>query len=440
MHNYWLKQYGLAGAYVALPIAPENFEACVAALPLMGFAGANVTVPHKESAFALAGVLDDDARITGAVNTLIFESGAVTGLNTDVKGFAASLAAGLGEAAASAGPVAVLGAGGAARAVVLALARAGAPEIRLVNRTKTRSQALAKTLGQFAKIKLVDWGDWDAAFAGARLLVNTTSLGMTGKPPLELSLDRLPRKPRLPTSFTIRWKRHCSENCACPRSPDHGRAGHADASGGARLCRLVRRDAGGHRRAPRGTRESASSCLKSKGRKPLMIGLTGSIGMGKTETAKLFARLGIPVHGADEVVHQLYDKDGAAVDAIAREFPGTVRDGRVDREALAANVAGDEPAFRRLEAIVHPLVREAELEFLDDAMKRGDDLVVLDIPLLFETGGEKRMDAVVVVSAPPDVQRERVLSRAGHDARKARSHPRTPNSGCGQAQESRFRH
>jgi shikimate dehydrogenase len=192
MHNYWLKKYGLSAAYVALPIAPENFATCIAALPLMGFAGANVTVPHKESAFALAAVVDEDARITAAVNTLFFESGVVTGLNTDVKGFAASLAADLGEASAAAGPVVVLGAGGAARAIVLALARLGAPEIRLVNRTKTRSLALANTLGEFAKITLVDWGDWDAAFVGARLLVNTTSLGMTGKPPLELSLDRLP--------------------------------------------------------------------------------------------------------------------------------------------------------------------------------------------------------------------------------------------------------
>jgi dephospho-CoA kinase len=150
----------------------------------------------------------------------------------------------------------------------------------------------------------------------------------------------------------------------------------------------------------------------------MVIGLTGSIGMGKTETGKLFARLGIPVHGADEVVHRLYDTGGAAVAAIAREFPGTVRDGRVMREALAARVAADEEAFRRLEAIVHPLVREAELAFLDDARKRGDDLVVLDIPLLFETGGEKRMDAVVVVSAPPDVQRERVLSRPGMSLEK----------------------
>ena len=98
-----------------------------------------------------------------------------------------------------------------------------------------------------------------------------------------------------------------------------------------------------------------------------MIGLTGSIGMGKTETGKLFSRLGIPVHGADEVVHRLYDQGGAAVDVIAREFPGTVRDGQVDREALAAKVAGDEVAFRLLEAIVHPLVREAERKFLDDA-------------------------------------------------------------------------
>ena len=150
----------------------------------------------------------------------------------------------------------------------------------------------------------------------------------------------------------------------------------------------------------------------------MVIGLTGSIGMGKTETGKLFARLGIPVHGADEVVHRLYDTGGAAVAAIAREFPGAVRNGRVMREALAARVAADEEAFRRLEAIVHPLVREAELAFLDDARKRGDDLVVLDIPLLFETGGEKRMDAVVVVSAPPDVQRERVLSRPGMSLEK----------------------
>src|ERR1700704_4112883 len=105
-----------------------------------------------------------------------------------------------------------------------------------------------------------------------------------------------------------------------------------------------------------------------------MIGLTGSIGMGKTETGKLFARLGIAVHGADDVVHRLYDKNGAAVDVIAREFPGTVRDGHVMREVLAARLAGDEDAFRRLETLVHPLVREAGREFLKMARERADSV------------------------------------------------------------------
>jgi dephospho-CoA kinase len=147
--------------------------------------------------------------------------------------------------------------------------------------------------------------------------------------------------------------------------------------------------------------------------KPFIIGLTGSIGMGKTETAKLFARLGIPVHDADAVVHALYDQGGAVVESIAKVFPKAVKDGRVDRAALAALLAGDEAAFQRLEAIVHPLVREAERAFLAAAAQRGDSFVVLDIPLLFETGGGSRVDAIVVVSAPADVQRARVLAREG---------------------------
>jgi dephospho-CoA kinase len=149
------------------------------------------------------------------------------------------------------------------------------------------------------------------------------------------------------------------------------------------------------------------------GHKPFVVGLTGSIGMGKSETAKLFARVGIPVHDADAVVHALYEKGGAAVAPIAAAFPGTVKDGRIDRIQLATRLAANEAAFRTLEGIVHPLVRESERSFLAAAAARGDGLVVLDIPLLFETGGEARVDAVVVVSAPADVQRARVLAREG---------------------------
>lgn len=148
-------------------------------------------------------------------------------------------------------------------------------------------------------------------------------------------------------------------------------------------------------------------------RKPFVLGLTGSIGMGKTATAKLFARLGIPVHDADAVVHGLYETGGAAVGPIDASFPGSAKGGRVDRAALASQLAADDAAFQRLEAIVHPLVREAEQKFLEAAAQRGDELVVLDIPLLFETGGAARVDAVLVVSAAPDVQRARVLARKG---------------------------
>ena len=191
LHSHWLKQHGIKGAYVALPIEPANFGRCVATLPLMGFAGASVTVPHKEAAFALASSLDEDSRMTGAVNTLVFKGDGVAGMNTDVRGFAASLAETLGADAARTGPAVVLGAGGAARAIVLALQRAGSPEIRIVNRTPSRSETLARSAG--GAIRSVPWGDWTAALADAGLLVNTTSLGMTGKPPLEIALDRLPQ-------------------------------------------------------------------------------------------------------------------------------------------------------------------------------------------------------------------------------------------------------
>jgi len=190
LHGYWLKQHGIKGNYVPLPIAPENFERCVGALPLMGFAGANVTVPHKEAAFRLATTRDQDAEATGAVNTLVFEGANVTGLNTDVRGFAASLEEAFGAAAARVGPAAVLGAGGAARAIVHALIHAGSPEIRIANRTKVRAEALAGALETRA-IRIVDWGDWQTLLAGSRLLINTTSLGMTGKAKLEIDLAPL---------------------------------------------------------------------------------------------------------------------------------------------------------------------------------------------------------------------------------------------------------
>jgi dephospho-CoA kinase len=140
-----------------------------------------------------------------------------------------------------------------------------------------------------------------------------------------------------------------------------------------------------------------------------IIGLTGSIAMGKTTTARLFAEEGVPVHDADAAVHKLYE--GEAAGLIEAAFPGTARDGKVDRVALGQRVLGDAPALQRLEQIVHPLVRQAEKKFLQEAEANGAPIVVLDIPLLFETGGESRVDATVVVSASAEMQRARVLER-----------------------------
>jgi dephospho-CoA kinase len=149
-----------------------------------------------------------------------------------------------------------------------------------------------------------------------------------------------------------------------------------------------------------------------------VIGLTGSIGMGKTTAALLLRRLGVPVHDADAAVHRLLAKGGAAVPAVDAEFPGVVRKGAVDRKALGARVFGDAEAMRRLERILHPLVRQDSARFLKEARKRGARLAVLDVPLLFEVGRDRDCDATLVVSAPPFVQRARVLARPGMSERR----------------------
>jgi dephospho-CoA kinase len=155
---------------------------------------------------------------------------------------------------------------------------------------------------------------------------------------------------------------------------------------------------------------------KRRGDNVLVIGLTGSIGMGKSTTARFFAEAGVPVHDADMAVHRLYAGDVAAL--IEAEFPGVSNADGIERDKLARRVLGDPEALRRLEGIIHPLVRREEVRFLDEAERAGAPVAVLDIPLLFETGADRRVDAVVVVTAPADVQRERAFRRAGMTEQK----------------------
>jgi dephospho-CoA kinase len=148
----------------------------------------------------------------------------------------------------------------------------------------------------------------------------------------------------------------------------------------------------------------------------LILGLTGSIGMGKSTTAKLFAEAGVPVYDADAAVHKIYE--GEAAPAIEAAFPGTTVDGKVDRARLSAKVVHDPAAMKQLEQIVHPMLGASRRKFFEDAEAAGAPVVVVDVPLLYETGGEKRVDAVVVVTTTPELQRERVLARGTMDEAK----------------------
>jgi shikimate dehydrogenase len=186
LHGLWLQRHGVDGAYLPLPVPPESFETAVRGLVALGFRGANVTIPHKEAAFALCDEVAPAARRMGAVNTLRFEAGRILGSNTDGFGFLENLRAHVPGWRAEAGPAVLLGAGGAARAIAVALLEAGAPEVVLVNRTRARAEALAAAVGGAVTVA-------EAPPLGrAALLVNTTSLGMAGQPPLELDLGPLP--------------------------------------------------------------------------------------------------------------------------------------------------------------------------------------------------------------------------------------------------------
>ncbi|MCI0429607.1 MAG: shikimate dehydrogenase [Rhodospirillales bacterium] len=193
LHGYWLRQYGIDGAYVPLAVRPERLAVALRALSDLGFAGCNLTAPHKESALTVVDEVEQAALPTGAINTVrVRPDGTLFGWNTDIEGYVESLAAALPGWSLVGKPAAVLGAGGAARAVLVALAGLGAAEIRLVNRTSERAEALAKALG--GPIRALPWGRLKEALGGAALLVNTTTLGMAGEPPLVIDLAPLPEE------------------------------------------------------------------------------------------------------------------------------------------------------------------------------------------------------------------------------------------------------
>ncbi len=190
LHNYWLRRYGIRGHYIPMHVVQSDLKAALDMLPRLGFVGINVTIPHKEHVLALADIVTDRAALIGAANTLIFrKDGRIHADNTDGSGFIANLRQNAPAWQPASGPAAVLGAGGASRAVIAALIEVGVPEIRVANRTRPRAETLRSDFG--AKIVVVDWVQAGNMLEDAATVVNTTSLGMTGKPDFRVPLDAL---------------------------------------------------------------------------------------------------------------------------------------------------------------------------------------------------------------------------------------------------------
>ena len=191
IHNHWIAQYGLRGAYALLPVQPDKLTDAIRGLPALGFAGCNITIPHKVNAMAMMDVVHPVAQRMGAINTIVVQAdGSLHGFNNDGFGYIQSLRDAKSDWRGDAGPALVLGAGGAARAVVLSLLDEGAPEVRLVNRTRSKADDLAALLGE--RVKVYDWSERNDAMAGVALLVNTTNQGMHGQPGLDVHLEALP--------------------------------------------------------------------------------------------------------------------------------------------------------------------------------------------------------------------------------------------------------
>jgi shikimate dehydrogenase len=191
LHNFWMQQHGLRGNYLPLAIRPGGLEAALRALHPLGFAGCNLTIPHKQAAMRIVNDVDETAKAIGAIScVVVHKDGSLSGTNNDWYGFTHNILEFVHDWRGNAGPAFVIGAGGGARAVIYGLIQCGAREIRVTNRTLARAQVLAKAFG--AAVRAIDWDARHDALDGAAILVNTTSQGMTGQPPLDLSLDRLP--------------------------------------------------------------------------------------------------------------------------------------------------------------------------------------------------------------------------------------------------------
>jgi len=413
IHHYWLKEENCQGHYIALDVLPTQyaFHEAISDLKNLGFKGVNVTMPHKENALVIADEVSPAAKKVGAANMLTFGANGLYADNSDVEGFSATLTA----ITDNIGKALILGAGGAARAILVALIEIGIKEITIANRSLNRADNLKRDfqylLSQNQNIEIIDWENCQQT--ACQLVVNTTSLGMHNMPPLEFTPDRaLGHKIIVDIVYNPLQTQLLR---------DAKNLGLITASG---LDMLMHQAVRGYE-TWLGKKAVVNDglknhCLKIMNKKKppsprhksvITIGLTGSIGMGKSTIARMFKECEVELWDADTTVHKLYDKNGAAIDPIKKLFPGAIVEGRVDRKKLSAAIQKTPDGLSQLETILHPMVARDRARFLQNLDRDKTSLAVFDIPLLFEKNYQAEFDVIVVVTAPLDVQRARVLAR-----------------------------
>jgi shikimate dehydrogenase len=406
IHGYWLKQHNIPGSYDRVEVKPNDLAAFIKDLANSGYAGCNVTLPHKETAVSHIAHIDERVHRCGALNTIYMEKGELRATTTDGIGFCANVVDHCPGFAFEGATVLIYGAGGSARPITDELLRRGVAKILITNRTFSRAEDLATHFG--APVLALTHQACAGQLSKTDLLINCTSLGMKGEGEIDLDLTLLPKSAivadivyvPLITDFLQRAK-----DLHLRIVPGLGMLLHQAVPGfekwfGIRpevtkpLHDLIARDI-----------DPAFKSLK-------VIGLTGGIASGKSEVAKIIAAEGIPVLDADKAVHELYE-DGTAAAQLKHDFPEACSGQKVDRTVLSSIISGDPEKLARLERLVHPLVREREMAFLDACKARGEKLAVLEIPLLVEAGRARDCDQVIAVEAPTHLRRTRAMERPG---------------------------
>jgi len=418
IHHEWANRENNSIFYDRIDISREKtaFISVIKNLIQKGYNGINVTMPHKEHALAIADHVSADAKLAGAANMLTFQNNGIYADNSDIIGFQNALRAqyekqqwGERETPKTA---LVLGAGGAAKGVIIALIKSGISKILISNRTASKVETLIENLvAHFDNEIYFEQIDWEKReTAAAEILVNTTSLGMNNMPTLTHSLEENPAL-RLVADIvynplmTDLLKSAVLRNLPIVDGLDM------------LMYQAVpgyEQWLGGHALVDKNLRNLLTSKLdEMKSKKQMkVLGLTGSIGMGKSTVTKMFAQLGCAVWDADKAVHALYSPQGAAAAPIKQVFPDVIIRGGVDRNKLSVCLQDNPEKIKSLEKIVHPLVAMNRAIFLDEERKKGSPVCLLDIPLLLEGGNTDDFDKIIVVSALPEIQQQRVLARA----------------------------